>query len=98
MLLRSGTELLAHYNWLSHWAENRGLKRWNSVLKHHYTGRLCELGQFLHLRAGATFLDEDYMGRIKGVALKASGGGLRHTTAMVVTKWLMGTWFRWTAD
>jgi hypothetical protein len=65
---------MAHYNWLAKWAEEQGKKRWNTVLKHHYVGHLATQAQWLHCRASATYLDEDYMGRVKHVAQKASGG------------------------
>ena len=47
------------------------------------------------MRAGATYVDEDYMGRVKHVASKATGGGLMHTTRLVLMKWRRGTWLRW---
>ena len=67
------------------------------MLKHHYVGHLALQAQWLHCRAGATYLDEDFMGRIKHVAQKASGGGLVHTTSIVLQKWRKGTWLRWEA-
>ena len=42
------------------------------------------------MRAGATYVDEDYMGRVKRVASKATGGGLMHTARPVLMKWRMG--------
>ena len=87
--------MLAHYSWLSKWAETTGAKRWNPVMKHHYTGHLALQAQWLHMRAGATYVDEDYMGRVKHVASKATGGGLMHTTKLVLMKWRRGTWLRW---
>ena len=98
LLLDQVQALQAHYNWLAKWAEDNGLRRWNTVLKHHYMGHLAEQAQWLHCRAGATYLDEDYMGRIKNVAKRASGGGLRLTTAIVMAKYIRGTWLRWAAS
>ena len=66
-------------------------------VKHHYVGHLALPAQWLHCRAGATYLDEDFVGRIKHVAQKASGGGLVHTTSIVLQKWRKGTWLRWEA-
>ena len=97
LMVETAVHLLAHYNWLAKWAEEQGQKRWNTVLKHHYVGHLALQTQWLHCRAGATYLDEDYMGRIKHVAQKASGGGLVHTTSIVLQKWRRGTWLRWEA-
>jgi hypothetical protein len=59
LILEIAVHLIAHYNWLAKWAEDNGLKRWNTVLKHHYMGHLAEQAQWLHCRAGATYLDED---------------------------------------
>ena len=97
LILDTAVHLIAHYNWLAKWAEEQGHKRWNTVLKHHYVGHVAEQAQWLHCRAGATYLDEDFMGRIKHVAQKASGGGLLHTTSIVLQKWRRGTWLRWDA-
>ena len=97
LILDTAVHLIAHYNWLAKWAEEQGHKRWNTVLKHHYVGHVAEQAQWLHCRAGATYLDEDFMGRIKHVAQKASGGGLLHTTSSVLQKWRRGTWLRWDA-
>ena len=33
--------MLAHYNWLSHWAETTGAMRWNTLMKRHYTRHLA---------------------------------------------------------
>ena len=67
--------MLAHCSWLSKWAETTGARRRNTVLKHHYTGHLAQQAQWLHMRVGATYVDENYMGRVKHVASKAAGGG-----------------------
>jgi hypothetical protein len=72
-VLTIALNMLAHYNWLSKWAETTGAKRWNTVLKHHYTGHLAQQAQWLHMRAGATYVDEDYMGSVKHVASKVVG-------------------------
>ena len=89
--------LIDHYKCLAKWAQGQGMKRWNTALKHHYVGHLALQAQWLHCRAGATYLDEDFMGRIKHVAQKASGGGLVHCTSIVFQKWRRGTWLRWEA-
>ena len=86
LILINAVHLLAHYNWLAKWAQDQGLKRWNTVLKHHYVGHLALQAQWLHCRAGGTYLDDDVMGRIKHVARKASVGGLVHTTSIVLQK------------
>ena len=73
LILKTAVQLTAHYKWLAKWAQDQGLKRWSTVLKHHYVGHLALQAQWLHCRAGATYLDEDFMGRITHVCQKASG-------------------------
>ena len=51
-------ELQAHYSWLAKWAEDSGEKRWNTVMKHHMIGHIADECQWLHVRAGATYMDE----------------------------------------
>ena len=97
LILKTAVHLLAHYNWIAKWAAEQSLKRLNTVLKYHYMGHWALQTQWLHCRARATYLDEDFMGRIKHVAQKASGGGLVHTTSIVLQKWRRGTWLRWEA-
>jgi hypothetical protein len=86
-ILKIAMHLIAHYKWVAKWAEEQGLKHWNTVLKHHYVGHLALQAQWLHCRARATYLDEDFMGRIKHVSQKASGGGLVHSTSIEFQKW-----------
>jgi hypothetical protein len=78
----------AHYNWLSKWAETNGARRWSTVLEHHYTGHLAQQAQWLHMRAGATYVDEDYMGRVKqSTACFTEYGLLNHRThALLATR------------
>jgi len=40
LILKTAVHLIAHYNWLAKWAQDQGLKRWNTVLKHHFVGHL----------------------------------------------------------
>ena len=89
--------LLARNKWVAKWAQDQGLKRWNTVLKHHYVGHLALQAQWLHCRAGASYLDEGFMGCINYVSLNASGGGLVHATSTVLQKRRRGTWLRWEA-
>ena len=95
LILQTAVNVIAHYKWLAKWAQYQGLKRWRTVLKHHYVWHLSLQSQWLHCRARATYLDEDFMGRIKHVPQKASGGGLVHTTSIVLQKWRKGTWLSW---
>lgn len=90
-------ELHAHYNWLAKQAEDSGHKRWNTVLKFHYLGHLALQCKYLHCRAGATYLDEDFMGRMKAVTRKSSGGGLWKTTDALLAKYIRGVFLRWRA-
>ena len=53
-VLTIALNMLAHYNWLSKWAETTSARRWNTVMKHHYTRHLALQAQWLHMRAGAT--------------------------------------------
>jgi len=88
--------LLAHYNWLAKAAETTGSKRWNTVLKHHMLGHIAMDSAFLHVRAGSTYIDEDFMGRMKSVAMKCTGGmALYRLGATVISKYTKGLWLRW---
>ena len=69
-------KLLAHYNWLARKAQDSGLKRWNTILEFHYLAHLAKQCRYLHCRAGATYLDEDFMGRMKALAKKSYCGQL----------------------
>ena len=62
LILKNAVHLIAHSNWLAKWAQDQGLKRWNTVLKHHYVGHLALQAQWLHCRAGATYFDEGFHG------------------------------------
>jgi hypothetical protein len=97
-LLTKVQEMQAHYNWLAKAAEGRGEKRWNTVLKHHYMGHWAEDAQWLHCRAGATYLDEDFMGRMKTVAMKCTGGvALYRLGVIVLAKYRRGMFLRWSS-
>ena len=90
--------LQAHYNWLAKWAEDRNLRRWNTVYKHHMIGHIAEDSQWLHVRAGATYMDEDFMGRMKTVAKKCTGGtALYKLGATVIVKYTRGLYMRWSS-
>jgi hypothetical protein len=45
----------------------------------------------------ANYWDEDFMGRIKRVSEKTSGGGLVHATSIVLQTWRKDTWLSWEA-
>ena len=97
LILKNAVRLIEHYSWLAKWAQYQGLKRWHTMLKHHYVGHLALQSQWLHCRARAAYLDEDFIGRIKHVAQKASGGSFAHCTSIVFQKWRKGTWLIWEA-
>ena len=48
LIFQTAARLIAHYKWLAKWAQYLGLKRWNTVLKHHYAGHLALPAQWLH--------------------------------------------------
>lgn len=90
-------KLLAHYNWLARLAEDNGQKRWNTVLKFHYLAHLALQCKFLHCKAGSTYLDEDFMGRIKTLARKSYCGNLAKCPRVIVVKYMRGCFVRWQA-
>ena len=90
-------KLLAHYNWLARKAEDSGLKRWNTVLKYEYLVHLANQCRHLPCRAGATYLDEDFMGRMKALAKKSYCGQLLKCPRVIVAKYMRGCFVRWQA-
>ena len=60
--------LLLQYNLLTQWAIESGRKLFNLVPKHHYVWHLAYFSQYSNPAYAATFLDEDYVGRISNAA------------------------------
>ena len=60
-----------------------GARRWNTLQKHHYIGHVAPPAQWPH-RAAATYVADDYMGRVNHMPTKASAGGLRHPAGLVL--------------
>jgi len=87
-------ELLAHYNWLARLAEDNGAKRWNTVPKFHYFAHLALQCKYLHCKVGSTYLDEDFMGRIKTLARKSYCGNLAKCPRVIVVKYMRGCFVR----
>ena len=97
-MMRAVTQLQAHYNWLAKTAELSGHRRWNTVMKHHMLGHIAMECQWLHVKAGATYIDEDFMGRMKTVARKCTGGmALYRLGATVIVKYTRGLYLRWSS-
>jgi hypothetical protein len=97
-MLQAVHQLQAHYNWLAKWAEDNNMRRWNTVYKHHMLGHIAMDCQWLHVRAGATYMDEDFMGRMKTVGKKCTGGrALYKLGATVITKYTRGLYMRWSS-
>ena len=48
-------------------------------------------------RTFANYLDEDFMGRMKAVTRKSSGGGLWKTIDALLAKYIRGVFLRWRA-
>jgi hypothetical protein len=76
LILKTAVHWIAHYNWLAKWAQGQGLKRWGTVLKHHYVGHLALQSQWLHCRAGATYWDEDFIGAASSMCPRRQVGWL----------------------
>jgi hypothetical protein len=90
-------KLLAHYNWLARKAQDSGLKRWNTVVKIQYSVHLAKQCRYLHCKAGATYLDENFLGRMKALAKKSYCGQLLKCPRVVVAKYMRGCFVRWQA-
>ena len=75
----------AHLTWLMQWAIANEQQRWNIVYKLHL-GHIAEQAQWLSPRAGSTYIDEDFMGRMKMWPRNALVGV--HCTDWGTSSWL----------
>ena len=89
---------LAHYTWCSAHCRALSLLRWNTAAKMHYMIHIAEQSGFIHPRAGSTYIDEDFMGRMKRIARKCTGGvALYRVGNIVLAKFTRGLALRWMA-
>ena len=77
-------DMHAHLTWLRQWAIANEQQRWNIVYKLHYLGHIAEQAQWLSPRAGSTYIDEDFMGRMKNVATKCTGGSALYRLGNII--------------
>lgn len=88
--------LQLHYSWLARDAIEKGLKLWNIVPKLHYLWHIGQQAAFLHPRAGWTYPDEDFVGRIAKLARASTGGiAIDRLGNTIVAKYRRGLYFRW---
>ena len=57
--------MLTFYRALHLEALNGGIKRWHEVPKHHYAQHISLFAEFMNLRYGWCYPDEDFMGIMK---------------------------------
>ena len=89
-------DMQAHLTWLRQWAIANEQQRWNIVYKLHYLGHMAEQAQWLSPRAGSTYIDEDFMGRMKNVAKKCTGGSALYRLGnIILAKYRRGMFLRW---
>lgn len=67
-LLQCVEDCLVHYVHLARCAAASGVKLWLVVPKHHYWWHMAFFAKFSNPRFGWTYGDEDFVGRIAGIA------------------------------
>ena len=91
--------LLGTYTALGNAAANTGQRLWNVTPKFHYLWHWGQQAQWLHPRATATYMDEDFVGRIAHTAKACTGGvSIARLGNIVLAKYRRGLFLRWTDD
>ena len=77
-LMRSTDEFLLGYQRLAHDAESCGKLLWNNPTKFHWLWHLSRKARFLNPRRTNTFIDEDFVGKMKGLVHSCAAGTELH--------------------
>ena len=80
-------------------AANTGQRLWNVTPKFHYLWHWGQQAQWLHARATATYMDDDFVGRFAHTAKACTGGvSIARLGNIVLAKYRRGLFLRWTDD
>jgi hypothetical protein len=77
-LWRSANEFVLHYNWLTNYSIERGASRYSPAYKVHAFLHICQYAKHLHPRASWCYVYEDFIGRIKRLAVSSARGTSMH--------------------
>ena len=89
--------LLGAYTALGNIAASTGQRMWNVTPKFHYLWHWGQQAKWLHPRATATFIDEDFVGRIARTAKACTGGvSIVRIGNILIAKYRRGLFLRWT--
>ena len=87
-------QFLREYAVLASEADAASLKLFSVVPKLHYYWHLQHRAQFLNPRKGCTFIDEDYVGKIKDLVQSSASGSPSHLIPLAVAdKYRWGKYF-----
>ena len=88
--------LLGAYTALGNAAAANGQRLWNVTPKFHYLWHWGQQARWLHPRATATYMDEDFVGRIAHTAKACTGGvSIARLGNIVLAKYRRGLFLRW---
>ena len=88
--------MLRHYSALSSKAAAAGEWRWNVVPKFHMVWHWSRQCQWVHPKDTATYIDEDFVGHIKGIAIACTSGiAIAKLPWTILAKWIQGMQLRW---
>jgi hypothetical protein len=94
--IRHTDNLLLHYTALGNAAAAQGLWRWNLVPKFHMTWHWSRQIQFIHPKDTGTYIDEDFVGVVKGIAVACTGGtAIASLPQTIMVKYMQGMLMRW---
>jgi hypothetical protein len=94
--MRHTDNLLLHYTALGNEAAAQGRWRWNLVPKFHMTWHWSRQVQFLHPRDTGCYIDEDFVGIVKGIAVACTGGmAIARLPLTIMIKYTQGMLMRW---
>ena len=87
-------KFLATYQRVSFAAEEKGDFLWNNPTKFHHFWHLARKAKFLHPRRTNTYVDEDFVGKIKTLVFSCSAGSEMHqVTLKMAEKYRWGMHF-----
>lgn len=90
-LRKSIFSFLGHYRWLNDFAITTGVFLWNITPKFHYMFHIGLTCYDINPRAGQTYIDESFVGRLSNVYKMCLNGPFHNTVQkVVISKWLAG--------
>jgi hypothetical protein len=95
-LQRAVDTLLVHYTALGNRASAAGKWRWNLTPKFHMLWHWAQQCTFVHPAASGTYMDESFVGTMKGIAQASTAGvAIRRVQSTIIAKYLRGLLLRW---